>query len=110
MKIIIFIITALIQLAAATFGFFALILGLNGFNEEDATPSIYFFIALSMISALGLGATSAFTAKRIAEKKSLGKFGASAISVVSFAVIGGIILMVGWFAALFLAVIMHEWK
>ena len=110
MKIIIFIINVLIQLAVAAGCFFMLIFGLNGYNEEDATPSIYFFIALSVISALGLGAASAFTAKKLVKKKSLGSFGASAIAVVSFAVIGGVILIVGWFAALFLAEGVRTWN
>lgn len=103
MKIIVFIINALIQLGVAAVCFFMLIVGLNGYNEDDAIPSIYFFIALGVISALALGAASVFATQRLAQKPSLGKFGASTISVISFAIIGVVILVVGWFAALFLA-------
>ncbi|MBA3631403.1 MAG: hypothetical protein H0W58_01115 [Acidobacteria bacterium] len=110
MKIIVFIITALIQAAGATFGFFVLLLGLNGYNETDATPSLVFYIALASLNALGLGAASAYTAKRLAENPSLGKFGALAIAIISFAILGIFILFAGWVAALFLAETIRTWK
>ena len=110
MRIIVFVVTALIQIAVAVFGFFALILGLNGYHENDATPSIVFYIALGFLSALGLGAAGAYAAKRLAEKPSLGKFLASAIAIIGFAIIGAVILVIGWFAALFLAEIIRTWK
>ena len=110
MKIIVFIITTLIQLVAAAVCFFMLLLGLNGYNEKDATPSLVFYIALSLISALGLGAASAYIANRLVEKPSLGSFGASAIAVVIFAIIGLVVLFIGWIAALFLAEAIRAWK
>ncbi len=110
MRIIVFIITAFIQLAVAVPGFFGLLLGLNGYSEKDATPSLIFYIALAFLSALGLGAISAYTAKRLAEKPSLGKFGASIIAIIGFAILGAVILFVGWFAALFLAEAIRTWK
>lgn len=110
MSIIVFILIALAQLAVAVVIFFMLILGLNGFSEKDATPSLIMFIALSVACALGLGVAGAFTAKRIAAKKSLGGVAASAISVVGFSALGALILVGGFFAALVLASIMHDWK
>jgi hypothetical protein len=110
MRIIVFIITALVQAAVAVVIFFMLILGLNGFSEQDATPSLIFFIALSVACALGLGGAGAFAAKRIAEKKSLGVVAASAISVFCFSFLGVLILVGGFFAALILASVMHDWK
>ena len=110
MRIIVFIITALIQAAVAVVIFFMLLLGLNGFSERDATPSLIFFIALSVACALGLGGAAAYTAKRIAEKKSLGGVAASAIAVLCFSALGGVILVGGFFGALVIATIMHEWK
>jgi len=109
MKVIVFILTALIQLAVATLGFFMLLLGLNGYNEKDASPSLIMYIVLALASAVGLGLASVYTTKRLSET-SLGSFGAAAIAVVSFAVVGGAILIVGWFAALFLAEIVRTWK
>ncbi len=110
MKIIIFVITALIQAAGATLGFFGLLLGLNGYNETDATPSLVFYIALAFLNALGLGAASAYTAKRLAEKSSLGKFASSLIAIIGCLIVGAVILAVGWFAALILADTIRTWK
>ena len=110
MKIIVFILTALIQAAAAVVIFFMLVLGLNGFSEGDATPSLAFFIGLGVLSPLTLSGLGAYAAKRIAEKKSMGAGAASAIAVVSFSVLGVVILVGGFFVALVIATIMHEWK
>lgn len=103
MKIIVFIANALIQLVAAAVGFLMLLIGLNGFSERQAEPGLLLYIILAVVSALGLGAASVFTAQRLAAKTSLGKFGASAISVLGLAVIGVAILMIGFFAAILLA-------
>lgn len=103
MRVIVFLINTVIQLAAAAFGFFFLLLGLNGFNTAQSNPSLLFYIILGVGSALGLGGASAFAAKWLAGKKSLGAFGASAISVVVFAILGVLILVVGFFVALFVA-------
>ena len=110
MRIIVFFITAFIQLAVAVFSFFILLLGLNGFSEQDATPSLIFYIALGFLSALGLGAASAYTAKRLAEKSSLGKFVSSLIAIIGCLIVGAVILAVGWFAALILADTIRTWK
>ena len=110
MRITVLIVTAVIQFFAAVFGFFILLLGLNGFSEDDATPSLIFYIALGFLSALGLGAASAYTAKRLVEKSSFGKISASLIAVIGYAVIGAVILIIGWFAALILAEIIRTWK
>ena len=110
MRIIVFIITALVQLAVAVVIFFMLLLGLNGFSERDATPSLIFFIGLSVLCALGLGGAGAFMARRLVEKKSLGGVGASAIAVGTFSVLGVLILIGGFFVALVIASIMHDMK
>jgi len=109
MKITVFVITALIQLAVAFLGFFILLLGLNGFHESDATPGLIFYIALAFLSALGLGAASAYTAKRLSEKPSLGKFAASLIAIIAFAIVGGLILFGGMIAAALLAEATRKW-
>ena len=109
MKVIVFSLNALIQLTTATLGFFMLVLGLNGYNEKDATPSLVMFILLALVSAAGIGLASVYATKRLSET-SIGGFGAAAIAVSSFAIIGGAILIVGWFAALFLAEIVRTRK
>ena len=103
MRIIVFVINALVQLAAAAVGLLLLLLGLNGFSERQATPGLVFYVVLSVASALGLGVASAFTAQWLAQKKSFGGLGASAAAVVVFSVLGVLILVVGFFAALFIA-------
>lgn len=110
MRIIVFFITAFIQLAVAVLGFFTLLLGLNGFSEKDATPGLIFYIALAFLSALGLGAISAYTAKRLSDKHSLGKFASSIIAIIGFAILGALILFVGLIAVFFLAEAIRTWK
>jgi hypothetical protein len=109
MKVIVFILTAAIQLVVAALAFFMLLVGLNGFSEKDAAPSLIMYIVSALGSAVGLGLASVYATKRLLET-SLGGFGAAAVAVSSVAIVGGVILIVGWFAALFLAMIMHEWK
>jgi hypothetical protein len=46
---------AVVQLVAAVFGFFILLIGLNGFSERQATPSLIFYIVLSVVTVLGDG-------------------------------------------------------
>ena len=103
MRIIVFVLNAVIQLAAAAVGFLLLLLGLNGFGERQANPSLLFYILLSAGSAAGLGVASAFASKWLAQKKSLGALGASAIAVPVFALAGVLILVVGFFVALLIA-------
>jgi hypothetical protein len=108
LRIIVFIVTALIQGAFAAIAFLTLLVGLNGYSEKQATPGLAFFVVLSVASALGLGAGSAFAAKRIVEKKSFGKFAASAAAIAGFAAIGVVILIAGFFVALILSEIMRR--
>ena len=102
MKIAVFILNALIQFAAAAFGFFIMLIGLNGFSEEASTPGLLLYIVLSIITVLGIGAGSAFAAHRLTVKLAFGKIVAAAIAVPVFAVIGAIVLVVALFAAVLL--------
>jgi hypothetical protein len=107
MRIVIFILTAVIQLAAAAVGFLLLLLGMNGYSERQATPSLILYIALGLGSAAGLGVASAFAAKYLAEKRAFGGVAASAIPVIGFSILGGLILVVSFFAAIVLAEIVR---
>lgn len=110
MRIIVFIITAAIQLAASAAGFLLLLLGMNGYSEKQAKLSLVFYIALGVMSALGLGAASAFVAKSLVERKSLGSIWASTIAVLGFSILGWLILIVGFFVAVMLAEIIRGMK
>lgn len=102
MKIIVFVLNALIQLAAAAFGFLILIISMNGYSESQATPGIILYIVWSIVSALLLGATGIYGVKFLLAKTSLGNFSASAITVLSLAIAGIVALVIGFFAAIIL--------
>jgi hypothetical protein len=103
MRIIVFILTATIQLVAAVAGYFILLLSMNGYSGSDASPGLSLYIALSLGSALGLGLASAFVAKRLVERKGFGGLAASATAVIGFSLLGGLILIISFFAAIILA-------
>ena len=110
MRIIVFVVSAAIQLAAAAAGFLLLLLGMNGYSEKQATPGLVFYIALSVASALGLGWAGGFAARRLVERKSVGGVVASATAVVGSVILGALILIVGFFAAIVLAEIVRGMK
>lgn len=103
MKIIVFAINTLIQIIAAAIGLLMLIIAMNGYSEDQAAPGIIFYIAVAILSALGLGAASVYTAQKLKAKTSLGGFAASAISVLIYALLGGIILIIAVFGAILTA-------
>lgn len=107
MGTLVLILTVVLQLTASAIGLFLLLLGLNGYSERQATPSLILYITLSLTSSFALGAASAFAAKRLAKRTSLGSFGASAIAVVAFSIIGVVVLFVGFFASFALAEILR---
>jgi hypothetical protein len=107
MRIIVFILIGVIQLAATAAGFVILLLSMNGYSERDATPGISLYIVLGLISALGLGIAGAFAAKRLVEKKSLGGLAASTIAVSGFSFLGALILAASFFAAIVFAEIVR---
>jgi Na+-translocating ferredoxin:NAD+ oxidoreductase RnfE subunit len=110
MRIIVFILTAVIQLAVAAAGFFLLLLGMNGYNDKQSTPGLLLYIVLGTGSALVLGLVSALAAKRLVERSSFGGLAASVTAVFSFSVIGAVILFAGFFAAIALAEVMRGMK
>lgn len=109
MKTIVFILIAAVQLIVGAAAFFMLLVAMNGFSETDASPGLLMYIVLTLGSAVGHGAAGVCVAKRLSAA-SVGNFGAALISIAGFAIIGTIILLIGWVAALFLAQIVREWK
>ena len=100
-KILLYLVIAILQLAAAVFGFFILLLGLNGFTERQATASLIFFIALSLVTVLGDGVLRIWVARLLSRKLSVGAV--AAISTIGVVVFGVVVLIVGLFAAFVLA-------
>jgi len=100
MTILVFLITSAVQLLLAGFGFFILLLLLNGYSERFATPGIISYLLISLIIAIGLGWFAAFIAKKIVSRKRLGSLAAGSLSTIGFSMLGGIFLV----ATLFLSV------
>jgi hypothetical protein len=88
-------------------GFAAFAAGMNGYSESQATPSLILYLVVGLGSAVGLGFLSGFVAKRLVERRSMGAFAASAITVVSASVIGVLILIAASFAAVALAEVLR---
>jgi len=99
-----------IQLACAVAGLVVLLLAMNGYSERQATPGLILYLAVGLISAVALGIASAFMAKRLVEKRSLGGFAASTIAVVTAPIIGVLILIAASFAAVALVEVVRGMK
>jgi hypothetical protein len=110
MRIIVFILTALIQLVAAVTGFLILLLAMNGYSENQAMPGLVLYLILALGSVLGLSLASTFLVKRLVERRAIGGFAASIASVLGFSILGGLILIVSFFGAIALAEVMREMK
>ena len=108
MKIVVFIVSAFVQLAGAAVGFFILLIALNGYGEKQAGAGLIFYIILSIMSAASVGAASAHAAQKLAARTSLGDFGASTIAVLSFAVLGLGVLIIGFFGTVFVVEVFRK--
>ena len=107
MKIIVFLIAAIAQIVAAVFGLFILLLGLNGFSEREATPSLIFYIVLSLATIVGDGVVGVVLAKKLASTTKFGVGGASVVATLSAVILGVVILIAGLFVAFVLANVVH---
>ena len=110
MRMIVCIVSVVITLGAAVFGLFFLLLGLNGYSEKQATPSLAVYVVLSLVTVLGVGIGSPFATKRLAQRRSLGNFGASAIVVTGSSIIGVVLLIALLFTSFVLADILRGQK
>ena len=103
MRITVFVVTAVIELATATVGLFILLLGLNGYSESQATPSLIFYIVFCVISSLALSFLGTLAAKAIVKKGWLGKPAAAIVSIVFASALGDVLLVLAVFLAFILA-------
>jgi hypothetical protein len=103
MKIATFLITALVNAAVSFVLFFMLLLAMNGFHENDATPGLLLYIVWSLLSAVITGILGILLANYLATKKSWNKILATALSSLIFVIAGGVSVVVSFFAAVFLA-------
>jgi hypothetical protein len=102
MKIATFLITALVNAGIGFVMFFMLILGLNGFSGKQAEPGLLLFIVWGLLSALITGILGVLLANYLATKKSMSKIAAAAISSLIFVIVGGVSVVAGFFASIFL--------
>ena len=110
MKIGCYLITAIVQLVAAVSGFFILLLGLNGFSESEATPSLVVYIGVSALTVFGDGALGLFLAKVLTRKTRLGSNSASLITALIVIVFGVLVLIGTLFGGFILAGIVHDMR
>ncbi len=110
MRILLLIAISSIQLTAAAVGFFLLLIGMNGYSERQATPSLILYLVLSLASALGLGVGGVLVVKRLVKRKTLGRVAAAAVSVVGSSVLGFVVLVAAMFMALALAEVLRGMK
>ena len=110
MRVFVFTLTAVIQLAAGAAGFLLLLLGMNGYSGRQATPGLILYIIIGLGSAAGLGLASVLASKRLVGRRSLGGAAASAIAVVGATMLGALILAATVIAAIVLAEVMRGMK
>ena len=103
MRIVVFLISAVVQLAAAAFGLFVLLIALNGYSERQATPSLIFYGIFCLLIVLVISAVGCLVAKSLLNRNWLGKVGASSVAVVSSSIVGVVLVGVAMFVALALA-------
>ncbi|HEX8367653.1 MAG TPA: hypothetical protein VF604_03725 [Pyrinomonadaceae bacterium] len=103
MKITTFLITLLVNTSIGFFLFFMLLLAMNGFHENDATPGLLLYIVWGLLTAVITGVLGALLANYLATKKALNKILATIISSLIFVIAGGVSIIVGAFGAVLLA-------
>lgn len=103
MRITVFILSTILELAAGVFGFFVLLLGLNGYSERQATPSLIFYILFCLAGSLTLSFLGTLAAKTIVNKGWLGKPGAVILSIVVTSIIGVVMVVIAVFLGFIIA-------
>ena len=110
MGIVVFLITSAVQLLVAAFGFFILLLALNGYSERFATPGIVIYLLVSVIIVLGLATLAAFVSRKVVSRKRLGSFAAGSLSAVAFSILGGVFLVGTFFVSVGIAELLRNLK
>ena len=99
MRFIVFLITAVTQVVVAVSCFFVLLVGLNGYSERQATPSLIFYIVFSLISIIGMSFIAGFAAKYFLDKNWMGKGIASMVGIITSSILGAVVVVGGMFVA-----------
>ena len=110
MRVTVFLITAILDLALAIFGLFILLLGLNGFSERQATPTLIFYIIFCLTSLIILSYLGTLVAKAFVDRGWMNKVWAAIVSVLSTSIISGLLVIVAVFAGFALAEFLRTHK
>jgi hypothetical protein len=94
-----FAITAFVNIGVGVFLFFILLLSLNGFSEDEATPGLILFIVWILIVSLLTAVLSVVATNFLTAKKSMSFWIAALISVLLFVIVGGVFNIIGLFAS-----------
>jgi len=101
MKFIPFTITALVNIGVGVVLFFALLLGLNGYSEQQATPGLILFIVWVLLVSLLTAFLSVVATNFLTTKTSMNFWIAALISIFVFVIVGAVLSVVGWFVSIF---------
>jgi hypothetical protein len=102
MQILNFLITILAGIGVGVILFFFLIVGLNGYSEQQATPGLILYIVWALFFSLAAAILSVLTAKYLINKKSFSALGAVAIAAPIFIIVVAAANFAGIFASIFL--------
>lgn len=102
MQILNFLITALANIAIGFVLFFFLIVGLNGYSGSQAEPGLILYVVWALLFSLVAAFLSFLTAKYLIGKKSFSPVAAVAVAAPIFIIVGGVLNLVGIFAAIIL--------
>ena len=103
MRITVFLVTAILDISVAIFGFFILLIGLNGYSERQATPSLIFYTVFCLTSLVIVSFLGTLAAKTIVDKGWMNKIWAAVVSILSTSIAGGVLVLVAVFVGFALA-------
>jgi len=101
MKLIPFMITGLMNIGVGVVLFFLLLLGMNGYSEQQATPGLITFIIWVLLVSLLTSISSVVLTSFLTTKKSMNFWIAALISILVFVIVGGVVDFIGWFISIF---------
>lgn len=103
-KIVTAILTLLVNASIGFFMFGALLVGMNGFpSAKSAEPGIILYTVWVIVSTIIVSLLSVVFVYLLDNKKQVNSWLSAFISVVTFTVIGGISIVIGWAAGLMFA-------
>jgi hypothetical protein len=103
LRVTVFLVTAILDLAVAICGFFILLIGLNGFSERQATPTLIFYVIFCLTSLIILSYLGTLVAKAFVEKGWMNRVWAAVVSILSTSIVSGLLVIVAVFAGFALA-------